>query len=665
MNESVFKYKADITSRFITAIKGETVFIIQISFDSLSSSTEKTPKITKITRFQLYNQILSFVCKRKNEKELDLIWLTPKSLERCTIQTDQLIEENENKNKSNPLFNNLPNNDLQLTTNLQNNHNNSEQQQQKQQKQPSSIQPNKSLPNIENGVIKVKSTSEDIATPSANSTLQNPMNLFKYFNSSFKTTFSSTPASQSSIAKVSSLDQIEKPSTPTSQEVENLFNVSASNLKTNKQQQQQNNVSSSTKLEQQQQQIDLNKILPPLLNKSENSNFHSFSSKNAQKGSDENLNSTNISLPSTLDVSALINNKDNYNQLNAKLNELIKMTNELAKNQQEAEGEKKVSNCRLDLIEEKLINEMVKNRLTVTESIEKANTEIECLRKEWKDPNEFKFMNKITETFLKKLMDQLNQTISKGLDEFMNQMRTEIGDLNQQVNKIKTQLDTKLDQCCKKNEKYTKQLGSVMDKLKEITDHQQTVSNELVLNLNHLRQLPSISPSPHRQLNNSLSSVSFSSIYSKEDEEKQLKEEKIRNIWTLIRTQENAKILEATSLALNLKDEQVITKLLQNFMDKHTHFISVIKKDQTVLISLLHQLTLQPIEKDVWKIKFLPDIITSLDMNCAIVRNHLPLFINNLIEKLKAIDKMDGINKADVGNLSLVIFVLNQCKTNL
>lgn len=619
--ETVFKYKADITSHFITAIKGETVFIIQISFDSLTGDLEKTPKITKITRFQQYNQILSFVCKRTNDKELDLFWLTPKSLERCTIQTDQLVEENKDQNK-NPLFNNLPANSDGLQ--------------------------NKSLPNIENGVIK-KATNEN--NKPHNSTLQNPISLLKYFGSSFKTTFSNSP-NQSAIKNVSSLDQIEKPSTPTSQEVENLFNHSNTSTSSGKQPPAQ-----SIKTE-----IDLNKILPPQLNKSENSNFHSFSSKNAQKGSNENLNATNISLPSALDVSALVS-KENYNQLNNKLNELIKLTGELKKNQEDTENEKKLNSCRLDLIEEKLISEMAKSRLTVTEEITKVSNEIEGVRKEWKDPNEFKFMNKITEQFLKKLMDQLNQTISKGLEEFMGQMRSELNDLATRVNKVKTQLDTKLEQCCKKNDKFTKQLNDVMDRFKEISDQQQNFSQELVLNLNHLRQLPSVSPSP--KLNNSLSSVSFSSVYSKEDEEKQLKEEKIRKIWTLIRTQDVNKILEAVSLALNLKDEQVITKLLQHFVDKHTSFIGIIKKDQTVLISLLNQLTLHPLEKEPWKIKFLPDIITSLDMNSTIVKNNLHLFINKLIDKLKSIQKMENINKDDTANLPLILFVLNQCKTNM
>jgi len=334
----------------------------------------------------------------------------------------------------------------------------------------------------------------------------------------------------------------------------------------------------------------------------------------------------------------------------------------LKKNQEDTENEKKLNNCRLDLIEEKLINEMAKSRLSVTEAMTKVNGEIDGMRKEWKDPNEFKFMNKITEQFLRKLMDQLNQTISKGLDEFMGQMKGEMNELTSQVNKVKLQLDTKLDQCCKKNEKFTKQLNGVMDRLKEITDQQQSFSSELALNLNHLRQLPSVSPSP--KLNNSLSSASFSSMISREDEERQLREDKIRKIWALIRANDSNSTLEAVSLALDLKDEQTITKLLQHFADKHTNFISTIKQDQTVLISLLSQLTLHPLEKEPWKLKFLPDIITSLDMNSVIVKNNLHLFINKLIEKLKSIEKMDNI-KVDTANLPLMLFVLNQCKINM
>lgn len=645
-NSSVFKYKADITSHFITAFKGETVFIIQIEFDPVNSF-EKAPKIVNITRFAQYNYVISFICKRTSaSKELDLFWLTPKSLERCTIQTDQLVDENQEKNsKSNPLFNKLNANGENAVTGAA-----------ALPQQPTNI----SLPNIENGVIKKATTASLDDTHPINSTMQNPVNLLKYFGNSFKTTFAGSP-NQSVIPKISSLDQIEKPSTPTSQEVENLFNPST-NDSASKTASQNNSIGAK----KESGLIDLNKILPPQLNKSENSNFPSFTSKNtAQKGSQENLSSTNLTLPSALDVSTLVNNKDSLDQINRKLSELLRATGELAKNQETLANERTLSNCRLELVEEKLLKEMTKNRLSTGEAITKVNNEVECMRRECKDPNEFKFMNKITESFLRKLMDQLNQTISKGVDEFMGQMKSEMNELQQQVNKIRTQLDTKLDACCKKNEKYTKQLSTVMERLKELSDQQQSFAGELTANLNQLRQLPSVSPSPKPLLNNSQSSASFSSIISKEDEERQLREEKIRNVWALVRTQESAKILEAVSLALNLRDEQVITKLLQHFVDKHTSFIGIIKNDQTVLISLLHQMTIQPLEKELWKIKFLPDIITSLDMNSVIVKNNLPLFINKLIDKLKAIDKMDGINKTDVSNISLILFVLNQCKTSI
>lgn len=636
-NSGVFKYKADITSHFITAFKGETVFIIQIEFDPVDSF-EKAPKIVNITRFAQYNYVISFICKRNAaNNELDLFWLTPKSLERCTIQTDQLVDENQEKNsKANPLFNKLTaNGEIAAAA-----------------AQPT----NMSLPNIENGVIKKATTASLDDTHPINSTMQNPVNLLKYFGNSFKTTFAGSP-NQSVIPKVSSLDQIEKPSTPTSQEVENLFNPSANDSA---------GKTATNSVKKEAGLIDLNKILPPQLNKSESSNFPSFTSKNtAQKGSQENLSTTNLSLPSALDVSTLVNNKDSLDQINRKLNDLLRATSELAKNQEALANEKTLTNCRLELVEEKLLKEMAKNRLSTNEAITKVNNEVECMRRECKDPNEFKHMNKITEAFLRKLMDQLNQTISKGVEEFMGQMKGEMNELQQQVGKIRTQLDTKLDACCKKNEKYTKQLSTVMDRLKELSDQQQTFAAELTANLSQLRQLPSVSPSPKQLLNNSLSSASFSSIISKEDEERQLREEKIRNVWALVRTGESAKILEAVSLALNLRDEQVITKLLQHFVDKHTSFIGIIKNDQTVLISLLHQMTIQPLEKDLWKIKFLPDIITSLDMNSMIVKKNLPLFINKLIDKLKAIDKMDGINKTDVGNISLILFVLNQCKNSI
>jgi hypothetical protein len=50
------------------------------------------PKIVEVARFQLYNPIISFSVRRTNDRDIDIFWVTQKSLERCTIDKESMKE---------------------------------------------------------------------------------------------------------------------------------------------------------------------------------------------------------------------------------------------------------------------------------------------------------------------------------------------------------------------------------------------------------------------------------------------------------------------------------------------------------------------------------------------------------------------------------------------
>lgn len=108
-----FEYRIDVSSHVIVAVHGETAFLLSLdflelddgkhkesSFDQASGHDDdkilapiKEPRISKITRFQLYNPVLSFYVKRPNPSEVEIFWITEKSLEKCIINLDNLIAE--------------------------------------------------------------------------------------------------------------------------------------------------------------------------------------------------------------------------------------------------------------------------------------------------------------------------------------------------------------------------------------------------------------------------------------------------------------------------------------------------------------------------------------------------------------------------------------------
>ncbi|RWS22541.1 enhancer of mRNA-decapping protein 4-like protein, partial [Leptotrombidium deliense] len=98
--ESHFEYKIDISAKVIIAVRGENAFVFLLDFIQLDSENKREedgvttyPRITKIGRFQLYSDILSFVIKRQSTQKLDIFWVSRKSLERCSIDVEQMKEK--------------------------------------------------------------------------------------------------------------------------------------------------------------------------------------------------------------------------------------------------------------------------------------------------------------------------------------------------------------------------------------------------------------------------------------------------------------------------------------------------------------------------------------------------------------------------------------------
>ncbi|XP_074597414.1 enhancer of mRNA-decapping protein 4 homolog Ge-1 [Brevipalpus obovatus] len=114
---SKFEYRIDVTSHILVAVHGESAFLAQLDFSEMDEIRSKDsypqaagaddgktilpvkePRIKKITRFQLYNPILSFHVKRSSLSEVEIFWMTQKSLEKCVINTDNLVVEEKTSN---------------------------------------------------------------------------------------------------------------------------------------------------------------------------------------------------------------------------------------------------------------------------------------------------------------------------------------------------------------------------------------------------------------------------------------------------------------------------------------------------------------------------------------------------------------------------------------
>lgn len=100
-----FNYHVDSSSKVILAIRRNLVFVLLIDVTNRSghhhhrgsSITDASgddnilvPRIRQVARFQLYNQVISFRVKKSSDNEIDVFWMTLKTLQKCTIFVDKL-----------------------------------------------------------------------------------------------------------------------------------------------------------------------------------------------------------------------------------------------------------------------------------------------------------------------------------------------------------------------------------------------------------------------------------------------------------------------------------------------------------------------------------------------------------------------------------------------
>jgi WD40 repeat protein len=93
--ETAFSYHFDQSAKVILSTTGSTVFVFLLEYNQErkeDGSIIRTPRISQVARFQLYNPVISFAVKVANENEVDIFWITLKSLERCTIEKSKMNE---------------------------------------------------------------------------------------------------------------------------------------------------------------------------------------------------------------------------------------------------------------------------------------------------------------------------------------------------------------------------------------------------------------------------------------------------------------------------------------------------------------------------------------------------------------------------------------------
>ena len=93
--DTSFSYHVDQASKVILATTGSTVFVFLLEYREETGDEDsilRTPRVNQVARFQLYNPVISFTVKVPNEREIDIFWITLKSLERCTIDVSKLSD---------------------------------------------------------------------------------------------------------------------------------------------------------------------------------------------------------------------------------------------------------------------------------------------------------------------------------------------------------------------------------------------------------------------------------------------------------------------------------------------------------------------------------------------------------------------------------------------
>lgn len=598
-----FRYQVDVSSHLITAVYGKDAFVVQLTFDESNESPR--PRIEKITRFQLYNRLLSFVGKRNTPaQELDLFWMTKKSLERCVIDAKQLADESE------PVAGTLLMPEIRKSSDELSSGNDSVKETMRNKLLNEISIGNKSTPsNVSIALSSLFHNSTSVAPSGIVSAVQH--------------SFGNTSLNGSSVAAPTTATTHHVPPPPTILSDPKQFFV-ASNL------------------------IESAASAPPaaspitLLTKS---NAKSSSSPTSEEVQSLLLNGVETQTEGANGESnedewnGSLSKKDIYD-LNQKISSAFEQMMQETRGRNEELVQDLAVQQHLNVIENKLLSEIGQLKSTMYSEIVQTRDEIQSIKRDVKDPSNFKVNTKVLDNFLRKMMDQLNVSLCKGMSELVAQVRTETEEIVDKLVKLNVQQATQLETMQQNQARLESKFKEMSEKCNDMLMQQKKFLSQM--QQINLTVLPSPSPSPMPMRGNHVLDPNSLFQTDRQLEQQIQRADTVNLIWKQIRSNNGQAILNGFTAALDLKDEHLLTQILKQFSHNPQALISHIKKDQIVLVSFLNQLTVHSLDKHPWKVKFISETVPLLDIRSSLVQSMLALFIDKLIHKIRDLEKSDG-----------------------
>ena len=605
--EVKFEYRIDVTSHALVAISNTTAFLLLLSFlvtesDEANKAEEEededeedntsnniTPKIIKITRFQLYNPIISFAVKRESSTEINIFWMTQKSLEKCCIDVNSLVVTEKEDNILGRFGLQTGLNTKGLKDALKNLY-------------FPSLGTNDSEEGDINPVDQIKSSFD--VTPS--------VELAEMFSTSINLLHTSVKTSSDEASKKSSFDKSNpRAPTPASKEVAHLLHEMSghknSTLKEN--------------------MAHMMYESPPYI-----SNLDEVGSKvrgNFEQ-SPQPLNLPYESLPKDLVTEAMLKRLENNlisqfsSQIDSLRSDIVKLNTELIsfRNEMKDPSQYKASNKVIDGLIRKLMGQM-------NSMFGKGLEEI---------MGQFKMEISSLTGLLNQSRSDFNHhysSIEKQFSKFeaeMQELRKKLKDCNKQQQEMYTQLETQRQQIVA-NSSYSQ---SPMLRSNSLSFRNSTSTPQ---------------PSPFG-ISNHLAMYSTNEealLRQQQEKEKRRKEEEramqLKQIWSRVKSSDKNEALEGIRQALNMKESSLITEICQYYysdLANPASLASIISKDQSIILSFLNHLALSDLKEEKWKIQFITLIVPHLDNTSPLVQSHLPHFSGKLISRLEEANQASG-----------------------
>ena len=603
-------YRIDLSSHVILAIQEKTGFLLHLEFLDVDNCglggdgkalLVKQPRIKKITRFQIYNPILSFTVKRPNPSQIEIFWLTQKTIEKCLVEIENLvIDENAENN-------------FLARYNLSNINQDYDQNR-------SLIYPNMSINGADDESVDDESSKRSLpsyeVTPPVTlaSIFNNISTLSESGTSGLTAVGGSSSKNQSGDIKLSGSHQImgdsitQRPtSSPTSREVANYLDDEKVHR----------NPSSKIYDEMLHLEPQPEMNVPPKILNIDTRVQHSMSSVPFEP------------LPKDLAKEGMI---------------------------------KELETNLLDRFDIKMDN--IKSEMT------KITNDIESLRNEVKDPSQLKAANKIVDILIKKLMHQMNQMFAKGLEEFMQQIRSEIAPTVNTLNQCRNDLNAHCSSVGKQFKQCETQIQELRKEVAECSKHQADILAQLRFQQQQFQAV--ISPSPTALRSHHLMNVTptpnkqpFSPlvIYQAQEEEKRKKAEaervaRLQQMWNKIRSNDRTLMIEGICQAFEMRDPALINQICDHFRTTKgaAFLVELIAHDQALLLSILSTLASADLKEERWKIPFITSIVPRLDIKSPLISDWLPRFETKLVSRLEEAHKVLGNQASDI---PLVLTILN------